>query len=128
MITLIIVMIVLGVYMLRMFYNYKEYKKYKEGYELISKYIFKKYDFLRFDKFILTPVSTTEIIYNSIYNDISENQSIHSCIANRKRYHNLMIRGLENEEKDLKKQYKDGQISLDEIQSLLNSVLAAEIA
>ena len=39
-----------------------------------------------------------------------------------------MIRGLENEEKDLKKQYKDGQISLDEIQSLLNSVLAAEIA
>lgn len=62
MITLIIVMIVLGVYMLRMFYNYKEYKKYKEGYELISKYIFKKYDFLRFDKFILTPVSTTEII------------------------------------------------------------------
>lgn len=61
---LVIVMILLGVYVIKKLCNYREYKKYKAGYDLIRTYIFEKYDRLRFDKFIQTPVSTIEVEYN----------------------------------------------------------------
>ena len=128
MLTLIIVIIAIGFYMLKKILTYKEYKKYKEGYELIRRYIFEKYERLRFDKFIRTPISAIEVAYNVIYNGMPEKKAIHSCIVDRKRYKKLMISRLENEEKRLKKQYKDGQISLEDIQSLLDKLLSSGIA
>lgn len=128
MLMLVIVMILLGVYVIKKLCNYREYKKYKAGYDLIRTYIFEKYDRLRFDKFIQTPVSTIEVEYNVIYNGMPERKAMRSCIANRKRYKKLMISCLEDEERKLKKQYKDGQISLDDIQSLANSLSVSKIA
>jgi len=101
--------------------QYRDYKQNKEGYDLIRKICLNRYDDIKFKSKIPQTVSNAEIAYTMIEKNCSEDKAIRECIKEHKDFNRYELISLNYLETRLRLQYKNGQLSLGDLQKMIDN-------
>jgi len=97
-------------------------KEYREGYSLIDQYILKRYIWLK-----NTPILNAKY-YNNITDYIdsgfSENKAVRSALRDANKYNRLQMASLNREGDSLKRAFRAGKLSIDDIKEMIATVNA----